>query len=1019
MKTIKITLITLGLLVLSVAASYAQIKIGTHPTTINTSSILEVESTNKGVLLPRIALQSADLAAPLASHVAGMIVYNTATAEIFDATTTSKGVIQLAGDLTGTAAAPVIATGKITSDKILDGTIATIDLANDAVTTAKILNANVTTDKIADANVTTAKIADANVTTAKIASGAEDIATGAVTTDQILDGTVATVDLANNAVTTDKISNGTIKNEDLNKTDIPLSGFAAAAANVDLGSNKLVNVLDPTAAQDAATKKYVDDATTAINTLADGKIYIGNSSNEATEVTMTGDVTISNAGVTTIGASKVLTGMIADANVTEDKLAADAVTSAKIKDGTIVVADLADNAVETAKIKDAAVTTAKILDANVTTAKIAPSATNNSVLTTDNTGAVTWLAASNSLDITTTPGKLSSTVNGIKSNEVNVLSSADNGLTVTNGNVQLGGTLTAATTITTDANNTLALAGLQDGANTDKMLVVDANGVIKTTSGRNVLEIVNQTANYTVTDTDHTILANLTGGAFTITLPAASAANKGRVILIRKTDESNNVLTFSQSIKYSETTSITTLNYLSTIRIQSDGTACYGALAQTATTTSSQKIGANPTSISPSAVLEVESDNKGVLFPRIALGSSTDVSKIASPVTGLTIFNTATAGTSPNAVTPGYYYWNGSKWVKIAIETPFAKTVYVNAASPSTATIFDENNPPATNNNDLNASDNNVYIGNDGSTWTYDPSSSTYKTYLVPASTPFNLAGTTTDAGKDKTSAIWRTGGVGIGINNPSATLHVQNSTVSTYNSVAKFLAPSNTTAGNATQLNFGTAGAKGNSSEWRFVYQGNDAANNRVDFGMSGYITPMISYLRSGNVGIGISNPVATLDVNSPTAATQAPNADVTILKLSRPTSSGTKFGNVAQFNLGTYAQLGATAYSRMDLTMNDGLDVSTMSPVMTWQANGFVGVGINAPTVNLDVKGGAIGTKHVFTIDGSGSVGIGTTSPTSTIHAINPLAATKTVNADAQVLRISRPATSGQNGIISLSLI
>jgi len=40
----------------------------------------------------------------------------------------------------------------------------------------------------------------------------------------------------------------------------PISSLAAAAANVSMGSNKLINVTDPTAAQDAATKAYVDGA---------------------------------------------------------------------------------------------------------------------------------------------------------------------------------------------------------------------------------------------------------------------------------------------------------------------------------------------------------------------------------------------------------------------------------------------------------------------------------------------------------------------------------------------------------------------------------------------------------------------------------------------------------------------------------------------------------------------------------------------------------------------------------------
>jgi hypothetical protein len=65
-------------LVFQVNAS-AQIKIGDNPTVINSSAILEIESANKGFLLPRLQLTNTSLAAPLSQHVAGMIVYNTAT----------------------------------------------------------------------------------------------------------------------------------------------------------------------------------------------------------------------------------------------------------------------------------------------------------------------------------------------------------------------------------------------------------------------------------------------------------------------------------------------------------------------------------------------------------------------------------------------------------------------------------------------------------------------------------------------------------------------------------------------------------------------------------------------------------------------------------------------------------------------------------------------------------------------------------------------------------------------------
>ena len=77
--------------------------------------------------------------------------------------------------------------------------------------------------------------------------------------------------------------------------------------------------------------------------------------------------------------------------------------------------------------------------------------------------------------------------------------------------------------------------------------------------------------------------------------------------------------------------------------------------------------GIGTTTPDASAKLEVASTNKGFLPPRVALTATNSASPITSPATGLLIFNTASTGTIPNQVSPGYYYWDGvsSKWVRL------------------------------------------------------------------------------------------------------------------------------------------------------------------------------------------------------------------------------------------------------------------------------------------------------------------------------------------------------------------
>jgi hypothetical protein len=79
----------------------------------------------------------------------------------------------------------------------------------------------------------------------------------------------------------------------------------------------------------------------------------------------------------------------------------------------------------------------------------------------------------------------------------------------------------------------------------------------------------------------------------------------------------------------------------------------------------SQNVGINNTGAAPvaSAMLDIVSSDKGLLVPRFALSDITVAAPVVAPAVSLIVYNTATAGVSPNNVLPGFYYWDGTKWV--------------------------------------------------------------------------------------------------------------------------------------------------------------------------------------------------------------------------------------------------------------------------------------------------------------------------------------------------------------------
>jgi len=80
----------------------------------------------------------------------------------------------------------------------------------------------------------------------------------------------------------------------------------------------------------------IDTAGLVASSLADGKIWVGNVSNAPVAVTLTGDVTITNAGVTIVGAGKITNTMLAG-SIALTKLAATTASRILVSDGSGVI----------------------------------------------------------------------------------------------------------------------------------------------------------------------------------------------------------------------------------------------------------------------------------------------------------------------------------------------------------------------------------------------------------------------------------------------------------------------------------------------------------------------------------------------------------------------------------------------------------------------------------------------------------------------------------------------------------
>lgn len=117
----------------------------------------------------------------------------------------------------------------------------------------------------------------------------------------------------------------TVTISELNKLGTPTVDISGAVGTLALQDGSVTNV------KVSSTAAIQHDK--LANTSSSGQILMGNSSNVVTNTTMTGDVTITDAGVTAIGSSKVTDGML-EGDITEAKLIA-AVTAKLLPPGVI------------------------------------------------------------------------------------------------------------------------------------------------------------------------------------------------------------------------------------------------------------------------------------------------------------------------------------------------------------------------------------------------------------------------------------------------------------------------------------------------------------------------------------------------------------------------------------------------------------------------------------------------------------------------------------------------------------
>lgn len=354
-----------------------------------------------------------------------------------------------------------------------------------------------------------------------------------------------------------------------------LDQMAAPTASVSLNSQKIINLADPTSAQDAATKAYVDATAAGIDWKGSVR-----AATTGSNITLAGGAPNTLDGVSLAANDRIL---VKDQSTGSQNGIYIVQTLGTGANGTWVRASDADTSAEvTAGV-------AVFVEEGTTNGDTGWVLTTNNPITLSTTS-LTFTQFTSLGQITAGAGltKTGSTIDVVAA-DASITVNADSiqvGYGTPSGAIDIGDTNTAgsaATAARSDHQHAFTAPGasypqpvaaaLADGTATTPARSdhVHAHGTAY--RGGHTRTIVSKTANYTAVTTDDVILTDATSGAFTITLYAASG-NTGKVLTIKKTDSGTNGVTVDANASElidGQTTYILTNQYDS-IDILCDGT---------------------------------------------------------------------------------------------------------------------------------------------------------------------------------------------------------------------------------------------------------------------------------------------------------------------------------------------------------------------------------------------------------------------------------------------------------------